>query len=280
MKIRNTLQALLIACSLTAAGCGGEKKESTETKETIMKDPEIKEEKVNYSVDNTEMIGFVAYDTVSDKKRPVVLVVPEWWGLNDYAKSRAKQLAALGYLAIAVDMYGNGATADNPELAGKLATPFYQDPAMAKRRFDAALAKVKTYAVADTTRIAAIGYCFGGAQVINMAKMGEDLKGVVSFHGNLVGVPADKSLLKAPILVCHGDSDKFVKPEEVVMFKKQMDSIGAFYTFKSYAGATHSFTNPDATKIGEKFKMPVTYNAAADTASWNDMKDFFGKIFK
>lgn len=280
MKIKNVLQALLIACSLTAVSCGGEKKDSTESKEETMKVPGIKEEKVNYSVDNTEMIGFVAYDTVSDNKRPVVLVVPEWWGLNDYAKSRAKQLAVLGYLAIAVDMYGNGTTADNPELAGKLATPFYQDPAMAKRRFDAALAKIKTFAIADTGRIAAIGYCFGGAQVINMAKMGEDLKGVVSFHGNLVGVPTDKALLKAPILVCHGDSDQFVNPEEVFVFKKQMDSIGAVYTFKSYAGATHSFTNPDATKMGEKFKIPVAYNAAADTASWNDMKEFFGKIFK
>ncbi len=279
MKIRNVLPALLIACTLMA-GCSGEKKDTTETTETTMKGPEIKEEKVNYSVDSTEMIGFVAYDTVSSKKRPVVLVVPEWWGLNDYAMSRAKQLAALGYLAIAVDMYGNGTIADNPELAGKLAMPFYQDPAMAKRRFDAALAKVKTYAVADTTQIAAIGYCFGGAQVINMAKMGENLKGVVSFHGNLTVMPADKALLKAPILVCHGDSDQFVKPEEVTMFKKQMDSIGAVYTFKSYPGATHAFTNPDATKTGEKFKIPVAYNAAADSASWNDMKDFFGKIFK
>jgi len=200
--------------------------------------------------------------------------------LNDYAKSRARQLAELGYIAMAVDMYGNGKTADNPDMAGKMAMPFYQDPAMAKSRFDAALAKIKTYAVADTNQVAAIGYCFGGAMVLNMARLGEKLNGVVSFHGNLVGVPADKNLLKAPVLVCHGADDKFVTAEEVEKFKKQMDSIDAAYTFRSYPGATHAFTNPAATEMGKKFSLPIAYNAAADAASWNDMKEFFGKIFR
>ncbi|HSN60364.1 MAG TPA: dienelactone hydrolase family protein, partial [Ferruginibacter sp.] len=224
--------------------------------------------------------GYVAYDASTDKKRPVVLIVHEWWGLNDYAKSRAKQLAELGYLAMAVDFYGNGQQADNPDLAGKLATPFYQQPAMAKARFDAALAKVKTMAQADTNQIAAIGYCFGGAQVLNMARMGSPLKGVVSFHGNLVGVPADKNLLTANVLVCHGEADPFVPATEVAQFKKQMDSIGAPYTFKGYANAKHAFTNPAATEMGTKFSIPVAYNAAADSTSWNDMKVFFGQIFK
>jgi dienelactone hydrolase len=181
---------------------------------------------------------------------------------------------------MAIDMYGNGATADNPELAGKLAGPFYSDPQMAKKRFDAALAKIKTFAVADTNQVAAIGYCFGGAQVINMAKLGENLKGVVSFHGNLVGVPVMKDLIKAPILVCHGEDDQFVKADEVALFKKQMDSVGAKYTFHGYPGATHAFSNPNATKMGEQFKIPIAYNAAADSTSWNDMKAFFGTIFK
>lgn len=251
---------------------------STETDKKVSQ--EIKEEAVSYSSDTTTMNGFLAYDASTDKKRPVVLVVPEWWGLNDYSKSRVKQLASLGYLAMAVDMYGNGKTADNPELAGQLATPFYKDPAFAKKRFDAALAKIKTYPMADTNQIAAIGYCFGGGMVLNMARLGEKLSGVVSFHGSLVGVPADKNLLTAPILVCHGEADKFVPVEEVAAFKKQMDSINAVYTFKSYAGATHAFTNPDATEMGKKFSMPIAYNAAADSASWIEMKTFFGKIFK
>jgi dienelactone hydrolase len=200
--------------------------------------------------------------------------------LNDYSKGRAKQLAELGYLAMAVDMYGGGSIADNPELAGKMATPFYKDPLFAKGRFDAALATIKANPMADTSQVAAIGYCFGGGIVLNMVKLGEDLAGVVSFHGSLTGVPADKNLLKAPILVCHGEADQFVGVEEVNLFKKQLDSISAFYTFKSYAGATHAFTNPNATATGKKFSMPIEYNAEADSASWKDMKDFFRKIFK
>jgi dienelactone hydrolase len=240
----------------------------------------VKYDAVEYGKDSTRLTGFVAYDSNATAKLPVVLVIHEWWGLNDYVKSRVKQLAALGYLAMAVDMYGDGKLGNNPDEAGKLAMPFYTDPALAKSRFDVALAKVKMYSVADTSKIAAIGYCFGGAMVLNMARMGEELNGVVSFHGNLAGLPADKNLLKAKVLVCHGADDQFVSADEVAMFKKQMDSIGAGYSFKKYTGATHAFSNPGATAMGLQFKIPIAYNAAADSASWNDMKDFFEKIFK
>jgi dienelactone hydrolase len=177
-------------------------------------------------------------------------------------------------------MYGNGKMGDNPDDAGKLAGPFYQNPKLAKPIFDAALAKIKTYTQTDSNNVAAIGYCFGGAQVLNLARMGENLKGVVSFHGNLTVTSPDKNLLKAKILVCHGNDDNFVPKEEVSKFKHQMDSIGASYIFKGYDGATHAFTNPNATGMGEKFKIPIKYNAAADTASWNEMKDFLKNIFK
>jgi len=240
----------------------------------------VKEEALSYNVDSTIMEGFVAYDESSETKRPVVLIVHEWWGLDDYTKNRAKQLGQMGYLALAVDMYGKGQQADNPEMAGKLALPFYQDPEMAKNRFVAALNKIKNHPVADTNNIAAIGYCFGGAQVLNMARMGVKLKGVVSFHGNLNGVTPQKDILKAEILVCHGEADDFVPADEVATFKKQMDSIGAKYIFKSYPNATHAFTNPGATDKGKKFNLPIAYNAAADSASWNDMKVFFSRIFK
>lgn len=239
----------------------------------------IKEENVSYNGDGIKMKGFVAYDGSTNKKRPVVLIVHEWWGLTDYTKERAKQLAALGYLAIAVDMYGDGKIAENPEEAGKLAGQFYKDPMMAKRRFDAALAKIKSYAIADTNNIAAIGYCFGGGIVLNVARLGENLKGVVSFHGNLVGVPVDKKLLKADILICHGEADKVVTSEDVTKFKKQMNDVGASYTFKSYANATHAFSNPKSTETGKKFSMPIEYNASADKASFEEMKTFFDKIF-
>jgi dienelactone hydrolase len=278
MKLFNQWPLAASLLLLSMAACNSNENTKTSTKEMPVK--QIKEERISYTLDSLTMNAVVAYDAASDEKRPVILIVHEWWGLNDYAISRAKQLASLGYLAMAIDMYGNGQQADNPEQAGKLATPFYQQPAMAKARFDAALAKVKTLAQADTNQIAAIGYCFGGAQVLNMARLGSPLKGVVSFHGNLVGVPADKNNLKARVLVCHGDADPFVPATEVTQFKKQMDSIGADYSFKSYAGATHAFTNPNATAMGKKFSIPIAYSAAADSASWNDMKVFFNQIFK
>ena len=279
MKFRLVLNTILIAAILSFAACNNAAI-NNDVKEKNMEKPAVKEETVNYTSGTTDMVGFAAWDSSTEKKRPVVLVVHEWWGLNDYTKSRVRQLAAMGYLAMAIDMYGNGTTAEDPETAGKLATPFYSNPQLAKNRFDAALLKIKTFPVADTSQVAAIGYCFGGAMAINMAKLGDALAGVVSFHGNLVIGPIDKNLLKSPILVCHGEADQFVKPEEVALFKKQMDSIGAVYTFKSYPGATHAFTNPGATARGKKFNMPIEYNAAADTASWNDMKDFFAKIFR
>ena len=263
--------------------CNNSNNDSSQKKETLStanSAAAISEAPVSYNDGNLAMNSFVAYDSASSAKRPVILVIPEWWGVTDYTKSRAKQLAGLGYFAMAVDMYGNGATAEDPASAQKLAGPFYANPQMGKDRIDAALAKIKTYAQADTNNIAAIGYCFGGAQVLNAARLGENFKGVVSFHGNLVGIPADKNLLKAPVLVCHGEADKFVSKEEVDKFKKQMDSIGAVYTFKSYANATHAFTNPGATEKGKKYNLPIEYNATADTASWNDMKVFFAGIFK
>jgi dienelactone hydrolase len=264
--------------------CNNQSTSSSSNTDSTLKEtakaPSIKEESVNYSADNVTMNGYIVYDANKEGKRPAVLVVHEWWGLNDYPKMRARKLAELGYIAMAVDMYGDGKTADNPDDAGKYAMPFYQNPQMAKARFDAAMNKLKTYSQADTNNMAAIGYCFGGGMVLNMARMGDNLKGVVSFHGNLVGVPPDKNLLKAKILVCHGADDKFVQQTEVDKFKKQMDSIGADYTFKAYPNATHAFTNPAATENGEKFKIPIKYNAAADSASWNDMKDFFARIFK
>jgi dienelactone hydrolase len=273
MKISGLfIVALFAGLSFTACNNNTEKEK--------VKTPMIKEQNISYSVDTPALNGFMAYDSSITGKRPVVLVIHEWWGLNENTKNKVRQLAALGYLAFAVDMYGDGRMGNDPDAAKNLAMPFYQNPALAKSRFDAALAKVKTFDQADTTKIAATGYCFGGGMVLNLARLGENLKGVVSFHGSLVGVPADKSLLKAKILVCHGADDQFVKPEEVAMFKKQMDSIGADYTFIAYPGATHAFTNPNATKMGVQFKMPIAYNAAADSSSWQAMQTFFARIFK
>lgn len=239
----------------------------------------LKEATVTYKDDTATLIGYVVYNEASDQPRPGVLVVPEWWGLDDYTRSRARQLAELGYIALAVDMYGNGRHAATPDEAGKAAGAFYTNAALIKSRVAAALAEIKTFSQTDTSRIAAIGYCFGGAMVLNAAKMGLPFNGVVSFHGSLAGGTPDKDLLKSKILVCHGGADKFISPEEEAQFKKGLDSIGADYTFKSYPGALHAFSNPAATATGKKFNLPIAYNAAADSASWQDMKAFFGKIF-
>ncbi|QNA43745.1 dienelactone hydrolase family protein [Lacibacter sediminis] len=273
MSFRFLLPVLAI---VALAACNNEEVKTTaETKE-----PALKEESITYTGDSITMNGFVVYDENIEGARPAVLIVPEWWGLNDYAMMRARELAKLGYIALAMDMYGNGKVADNPDSAGAAAGPFYQNPQMAKTRMEAAIAKLKSYPQTDGTNIAAIGYCFGGAMVLNTARMGLDVKGVVSFHGNLVGTPLNKDLLKAKILVCHGAADPFVPAAEVATFKQQMDSTGITYTFKEYADAVHAFTNPNATAMGEKFKIPIKYNAAADTASWKDMKEFFTSLFQ
>jgi dienelactone hydrolase len=180
---------------------------------------------------------------------------------------------------MAVDIYGNGKTADNPDSALKTALPFFNNPVSAKARIDAAMEKIRTFNIVDGDNIGAIGYCFGGGVLLNTVRLGDDLKGVVSFHGDLVGTPPNKDLLKSKILVCHGDDDKIVTQTEVNTFLKQMDSIKADMVFKRYQGAGHSFTNPASTELGKKFNLPVAYNAAADTASWNEMKTFFYRLF-
>ena len=240
----------------------------------------IREENVTYNSNGTVLKGFMAYDASNTSKRPGVLVVHEWWGLNEYAKTRAKQLAMMGYIALAVDMFGNGQTADNPDAAMQLAGPFYQNPTLTRERLQAAIDKIKTYDQTDTGRLAAIGYCYGGYVVLNAAKLGADLDGVVVFHGNLSGAPVKKELLKSRILVCHGERDNFIPQDEINAFKKSMDSVGADYTFRSYPNATHAFTNPAATETGKKHNMPIEYNASADSASWNDMKGFLRNVLK
>ncbi len=278
------LISTLFSSAIAVSSCGnapstasGETKKSDTSATVSLK---LKEEPVTYKADTVTSNGYVTYNEAVEGRRPVVLVIPEWWGLGDYVRGRARQLAEMGYLAMSVDMYGNGKTAEDPKAAGELAMPFYKDPQLTKTRIDAALSKVKEFPQADMSKVLAIGYCFGGYSVLNAAKLGSDLKGVVSFHGNLSGVSPKKELLKAKILVCHGGADKFVSDAEVSAFKKSMDSVGADYTFKAYAGATHAFTNPGATEKGKKYSMPIEYNPAADSASWNDMKDFFGKVLK
>ncbi|MEP7145005.1 MAG: dienelactone hydrolase family protein [Ferruginibacter sp.] len=239
----------------------------------------IKGEEVSYTDGTTTLKGYVAYNEKQQGKRPAIIVVPEWWGNNDYTRMRARMLAESGYIAIAADMYGDGKIAGNPADAQAYATPFYKDPQLGKSRLEAAVKKIKEYPQADANKMAAIGYCFGGSMVLNGAKLGMGLKGVVSFHGGLATVPAKAGITKAKILVCHGGADKFISEADIKSFRNNLDSVKAPYIFKVYGGATHAFTNPDATANGKKFNMPIEYNEAADKQSWTDMKEFFKTIF-
>lgn len=235
---------------------------------------------VNYKANGLTMKGYLASDSAVKGKRPAVLVVHEWWGHDDYARTRARKLAELGYTALAVDMYGAGKQAHDPDHAKAMATAVRQDPAGAKQRFDAALAFLKKQPTVDSNNIAAIGYCFGGSVVLNMARAGMDLKGVASFHGNLsTDAPAQKGQVKAKVLVLTGADDPMAPSEQVAKFEQEMKEAGVDYRVVSYPGAKHSFTNPAADKYGEKFKMPLAYNAEADKASWDELKGFLQQIF-
>lgn len=209
------------------------------------------------------------------KARPGVVVVHEWWGLNDYARSRARQLAEAGYPAIAVDMYGTGHVADHPKTAMAFMNAALAEPEKMNARFDAARTILETDGGADSHRIYAIGYCFGGAVVLNQARMGKDLAGVASFHGALGAQnPAQPGSVKARVLVATGGADPMVPPEQVGAFAQEMATAGVDLQLLSFPGVQHSFTNPDSTAVGQQFEMPLAYDEAADKTSWNALMEF------
>lgn len=243
--------------------------------------PKVEGKDVQYSADGVVLKGYLAYVKNVKGKRPGVLVVHEWWGLNDYARKRANMLAEMGYVALAVDMYGDGKQAMHPDDAGKFSSELMKNFYVAKAWFLAAMEFLKSQPEVDPDRIAAIGYCFGGGVVLNMARQGVDLKGVASFHGSLTAVkPATPGSVKAKVLVLHGADDKFTTPEQVEAFKQEMKNSGTELRFIAYPGAVHSFTNPDADNLGKKFNLPLAYNSEADKKSWKEVKKFLIAIFK
>ncbi|MGF1511057.1 MAG: dienelactone hydrolase family protein [Myxococcota bacterium] len=240
----------------------------------------VETREVRYEADGIEMKGLLAWDDAHEGQRPGVLVVHEWWGHNDYVRSRARQLAELGYVAFALDMYGDGKTADHPDKAGAFSSAVFSDLDGAEARFRAAKDVLTQDPHTDPDNVAAIGYCFGGGVVLHMARRGLDLDGVVSFHGSLATEkPARKGEVNAKILVAHGADDPFVKSETIEAFKEEMKNAGVDYRFVSYDGAVHAFTNPGATELGKKFNLPLAYDAEADQKSWSAMKAFFQDIF-
>lgn len=236
---------------------------------------------VAYEHAGVKLQGHLAYDDEKVKpgaKAAGVLIIPEWWGLTDYPKGRAEQLASLGYVAFAADMYGVGVVTDDPKKAGELAGQFYGKPLMAERA-QAGLDQLLGSGLVDAKRVAAIGYCFGGSTVQALAYTGAPLAGIVSFHGGLIPVPADAAAkTKAKILICNGAVDGFVSPESITAFAKAMDDGKFDYQFINYSGAVHAFSNPKADAVAKATGLPIAYNAAADKRSWGHMKQFFKEV--
>jgi dienelactone hydrolase len=237
----------------------------------------VQTKKISYKHGDLECQGFLAWDDSVQGARPGVLVVHEWWGLNDYARSRAEQLAKLGYIAFAADLYGEGKSTTHPKEAGEMANKVRMNiEDWRKRAFDA-LEVLKSQPQCDKTNLAAIGYCFGGSTVLQMAFSGADLKAVVSFHGALP-VPTEDEVknIKAAILICHGADDKFIPAKVIESFRQALDKGGVKYEFVSYPGAVHSFTVPNAESHG----MPgIKYDKSADEDSWKRMQALFTEKF-
>jgi dienelactone hydrolase len=238
---------------------------------------------IEYTQGGTKLKGYLAYDDskTGAGKLPGVLVVHEWWGLNDYAKDRAVQLANLGYVAFALDMYGDGLVTRDKAKAGEWAGQFYHKPLMAERA-QAGLDQLLATGLVDPARVAAIGYCFGGSTVQALAYSGAPLAGIVSFHGGLIPATSDDAAkLKAKVLICHGALDPSLKQDEIDAYLKSMNDAKLDYQFVEYAGAHHAFTNPDADALAAENGLQgfIGYSPSAAHRSWEDMKVFFAEIF-
>lgn len=240
----------------------------------------LQEKPVDYTSGDTTLKGYLVWDDTIKGKRPGVLVVHEFWGLNDYARKRARMLAELGYTALAVDMYGNGKVGEHPSEAAEFMNAVLKRADVAKARFLAAKTLLEQQPTVDAKKVAAIGYCFGGGTVLAMAREGVDLRGVVSFHGMLgTDKPAQPGQVKARILVENGADDKMVSADDIAKFKKEMDAAGVNYRLDNFEGVKHGFTNPEADELAKKFDLPIGYNAQADQKSWESMQSFFKEIF-
>jgi dienelactone hydrolase len=243
---------------------------------------EVKTKVIEYKHGDVVLEGFLAWDdalATPAKKQPGVVVCPEWWGNNDYSRGRAKKLAELGYVAFAIDMYGKGKLTEDPKQATAWSGEMYGAPKTMRERAAAGLATLVAQPQVDASRVAAIGYCFGGTVALELARSGADLRSVVTFHaGKLAALddPASNSKIKATLTVCHGDADGFVSAEEIAKFRDEMKVAKVDYEFIAYAGAVHSFTNPDCGKYG----IPgIAYQAKADARSWEHMQSAFREAF-
>ncbi|MBD3167407.1 dienelactone hydrolase family protein [bacterium] len=245
-------------------------------REAAQTPPLIKTETLVYNYNDQTYEGFLAYDENNELPRPGVVIFHQWTGLTDYEKRRARELAELGYVAFAADLYGQGVRPEGPEEAGKQAGKFYADREMFRERVNLGLSQLRKQPFVDKEHVAAIGYCFGGTAALELGRSGAELSGLVSFHGGLANPnPDDAKNFRCPVLVQHGADDSMVNPE-VEGFLKEMDEADADYIFVEFANAVHAFTQPMA---GDDPSTGVAYNKKADKRSWMFMQDFFDEIF-
>jgi dienelactone hydrolase len=231
---------------------------------------------VEYKQGNTILEGYLAYDDAIKGKRPGVLVVHEWNGLQSYVKKRTEQLAKLGYVAFAADIYGKGIRPNNPQESGVQASIYRKDRQLLRDRANAGLEVLQKNPLTDAKRIAAIGYCFGGGTVLELARSGANIAGVASFHGNLdTPNPNDAKNIKAKVLVLHGANDPYVPEEQVKAFETEMRQANVDWQLISYGGTVHSFTNPEA----KDASSGAAYNPVAEKRSWQALKQFFAEMF-
>jgi dienelactone hydrolase len=280
----NTIIKTFFAPALILAlySCGPQESASTEAStvdSTAQQTPNVVGKEVTYSSGDVSLKGYIAYDENQAEKRPGILVVHEWWGHNDYVRKRADMLAEQGYVAMAVDMYGDGKVAEHPNEAMKESGMIVQDMDLASRRFEAARKVLLEDPNVDAESISAVGYCFGGSIAMAMANGGADLDGVAAFHSGVQLPIAPSKELKAKVLVQNGADDPFISEESVENFKAAMDSVGADYEYIAYPGAVHAFTNPDADAVGEKYDLPLKYQKEADEKSWEELQEFFKNLY-
>jgi dienelactone hydrolase len=242
----------------------------------------IKEQPVTYTDGQTTMKGFVVYDDAIQGKRPGIVVVHEWWGITKHIHNEAHNLAQQGYTAFIADMYGDAKTADNPTDAGALSGSVMKNPAAMESRFKAAQTELAKQASVNPQHIGAVGYCFGGAVVLNMARAGADLDAVAGFHASLgLNTPAPApGTVKAKVLILNGADDPFVKQEQYAALKKDFDAAKVDYRIIEYPGAVHAFTNPEATELGKKFNLPLRYDAKVNQEAQAEATKFFAADLK
>ena len=243
---------------------------------------EVQTREITYQGGGAALKGFLAYDDAVSGKRPGILVVHEWWGHNQHARDRARKLAAAGYTALAVDMYGDGKSAEHPKKAGELMNAAFKNWKSSQAKFIAGKKILQQHPTVDPRRIGAIGFCFGGAVSLRMVRGGADLAGVVAFHSALpLEPPAVKGRIKAAALVINGSEDSFLDSKTVADFVQSMVEADADLTYVNLPGVRHSYTNPGADAISKKFNIPnIQYNAAADKRAWSEMLAFFARLFK